>query len=185
MRWGPLIRRTCRLPRTRELAGLREAEGVHLVLRRESEAGRTRGRRRRAAVDGTAGPPAPGPVPGPGRPEEVADRAPESGPAAPGRHTVPSRPALQAPTALAAPVQVVAPAVPTASAPVASSSRAPGQLSVFGLCGEDPVELADRLEVIAAGAGEMGDAELRELARQLACGVLAGRSTARVRSGPR
>jgi enediyne polyketide synthase len=32
--------------------------------------------------------------------------------------------------------------------------------------------VADRLEVIAAGAGGLGDAELRELARQLACGVL-------------
>ncbi len=106
------------------VAGPREAEGIHLVLRREPEADRARGRRRRAAEDAA--------------PAGVAATAGAG--AAPGRLVRPP--------------------------------GGPRQLSVFGLCGEDPARVADRLEVIAAGAGGLGDAELRELARQLACGVL-------------
>ena len=183
----------------RAAAGLREAEGVHLVLRRESEAGRTRGRRRRAAVDATAAPPAPGPAPGPGRPEEVPGRAPGSGPAAPGRHTVPSRPALQAPTALAAPVQViaqaptalaapvqvVAPAVPTASAP--AGEFIPGRRdssACSGCAGRTPWGWLTGSRSSRRGPGRWATRNCASWPGSwpAAC---SGPATARVRSGPR
>jgi enediyne polyketide synthase len=160
------------------LTGPREGEGVHLVLRREPEAGRARGRRRRAAEDTApaevVGPPALSAPVGVAAPAEVVGPPALSAPvgvAAPAE--------VVGPAALSAPVGVVAPAGVTATAGAGAapgrlvkSPGGPRQLSVFGLCGEDPARVADRLEVIAAGAGGLGDAELRELARQLACGVL-------------
>ena len=47
-----------------------------------------------------------------------------------------------------------------------------GQPSVFALCGDDPGEVAVRLEVLAGGAEALSAADLRGLARRLALDVL-------------
>jgi enediyne polyketide synthase len=127
------------------LYGLREAEGVHLVLGREPEDDRGRGRRRRTA--GTAAVP----------PLEAGPTATPPVNAAP----------AGAPVAVAtagAPVAVTARAEPWGG-----SARHP---CVFALCGWDAGRVASRLEAMAEDAAALSADDLRGLARELAAGVL-------------
>ena len=135
--------------------GFREAEGVHLVLRREGEANRWPGRRRRAAEE-AASPPA-------------RDLAARPGPSGPGRHTTPARPARRH----SRPRRHSRAQAPQAPRPSKAAERPsggpvriaePAQAHVFAFCGAEPGALADRLDVIAASATVFSDAELRELA---------------------
>jgi enediyne polyketide synthase len=159
------------------LSGLQNAEGVHLLLRRERETDRGPGRRRRAARGPAAPPPAPGPMAGPGL-------------AAPGRHTGSARPAGPAVSAQAAASAQAAQAAVSAQATVSDQATVSAQTAplqgetprhtagrpaghadhadVFAFCGEDVGALAVRLDGIAASAAALSGAELRELARQLA-----------------
>jgi malonyl CoA-acyl carrier protein transacylase len=201
------------------LSGLRDAEGVHLVLRREGETDRWPGRRRRMAKERTTPEAAPGSSAGPGPP-------------APGRHTTPIRlsaptearppaagpahatqppaadkpthvmqppaadkpthvmqpPAADKPThvmqppAAGAPARAMQPPAVGKAVPWGTSEPSCGTTellisraehpNVFALCGGDLGALAGRLEVIAASASMLTDAELNELARQLALGLL-------------
>jgi enediyne polyketide synthase len=142
-----------------DLYGLRQAEGVHLVLGREAEADRGRGRRRRTTATATA-------------------TAATAGVASAGVASATAATAGTAPTIAVVPAAPAAPAVVVTSA-AAAASVAPAvqvessrQPSVFALCGRDPGMLANRLEVIAEAAPVLSAAELRELARDLAAGVL-------------
>ncbi len=184
--------------------GLRTAEGVHLVLGREAEGHRGRGRRRRAAETAApvgaaqaqpVTPGLPGPVTAPTVPVALAApvaavvRQPaDADSAAP---TVPVSPAT--PAAAAIPVAagvVMAPTVPAAAVAPVSRARAAGswdgragQLSVFVLCGADVGAVAGQLEVIAGDAAAMSAADLRGLARQLAVDALRNGDLAQQRSG--
>ena len=129
---------TADLAEMAEHSDLRDAEGIHLVLRREGEADRWAGRRRRA--EEAAGP-RPG-TPGPGQ-GGVAGQGGTQEPGAPGRHT-------------ARGVDTVV---------VRDTAE---QLRVFALRGGDPGTLAGQLDVIAASAAVLSDAGLDALARQLA-----------------
>lgn len=162
------------------------AEGVHLVLRREHEADRRAGRRRRTTA---------------GVPEAAANRvagASGSWPPAPGKHAAPGLPdtgegpprEASGRLATATPTGATPPSAatgPSAAAPTfATSSPAPAGLQlafpadvlappgVFALCGGDARALADKLDVIAASAPVLSYSELRELARQLAVGAVRG-----------
>ena len=161
------------------LPGFKDAEGVHLVLRREAESDRWAGRRRRAAEslpatldtpDGAAGPEPP----------------------ASGKHTTPVRPgqasqpsgvgAAEPAGARAEPAGATAEPASTAKAPASTAEvsgsnaeppgTAAGAPSVFAFLGEEPGALADQLEVIAASVTVLSAAKLDELARQLALGAL-------------
>jgi enediyne polyketide synthase len=88
-----------------------------------------------------------------------------SGPAAPGKHTTPARPT--------GPAQVAEPHGGDAD-----------YANVFAFCGAEPGVLADRLDVIAASAAVLSDAELHELARQLALGAVRAKGTASSRAEP-
>ena len=136
--------------------GLRGAEGIHLVLRREGETDRWARRRRRADEGAGTRPGVPG-APAPdqaGTPDQAGPQgqvgtqdqvsAPERVVA--GRHTAPRRPAE-----------------------VATAEH----LRVFPLRGGDPGALADQLDVIAASAAVLSDTGLDGLARQLAIAALA------------
>ena len=127
-------------PATADLSGLRAAEGVHLVLARETEGDRGRGRRRRAAETTTAA--------------QVV--APLAGPVASGAGGVSGAFGGSAAFGVSA-----ARAEPSRGEPG-------GQPSVFALCGTDPDEVAARLKVIAGGVAAFSPADLRGLARQLA-----------------
>ncbi len=74
--------------------------------------------------------------------------------------------APSAPPGCETPGRHMTPARPTRSA------RAGQPHSIFALCGGDPGAAAERLDDIAVSAATFSDAELRELARQLAVGVL-------------
>jgi enediyne polyketide synthase len=135
------------------LPGFKDAQGVHLVLRREAETDRWAGRRRRRAAESP-----------PATPDALDDAA-GPGLAEPGKHTRPARPvqASQVPRAGAAEPPG------TTAEPPGTAAGAPG---VFAFCGEEPAALADQLEVIAASVTVLSAAKLDELARQLALGAL-------------
>jgi enediyne polyketide synthase len=162
------------------LPGFRNAEGVHLVLRREAESDRWAGRRRRAAESPPASP----------------DGVAESEPPASGKHSTPARPvqpsqpagagaAKSAGTGTGSSAEVPGSSaeVPGSSAEVpGSSAEVPGNSAeppgsaawaprVFAFVGEEPGALADQLEVIAASVTVLSAAKLDELARQLALGA--------------
>jgi enediyne polyketide synthase len=177
------------------LYGLREAEGVHVVLGREAEGERGRGRRRRTTeLASGPGPTAAGPAAtaGPTAPESTAAGPVVTGPATAGPTTAPLGTATPGTTSLAA----AATAVPAAAAPaaaaapsasvVAGASGARGTLvgraepswgpsgrpSVFAVCGWDAGEVASMLDGIAEGAGALSVGDLPELARELTADVL-------------
>ncbi len=75
----------------------------------------------------------------------------------------------QAPAPPAGGITDPMPAPIRAARPVGESTSDP---SVFALCGGDPGELAGRLDAIAASVEGLAEAELREVARHLAFGVL-------------
>jgi enediyne polyketide synthase len=141
------------------LPGFKDAEGVHLVLRREAETDRWAGRRRRRAAES---PPAT-----PNAPDAAAGPEPPTS----GKHTTPGRP-VQAPGVPGA--RAAEPAGTTAepASTAEPSGIAAGAPSVFAFCGEEPAALADQLEVIAASVTVLSAAKLDELARQLALGAL-------------
>ena len=119
--------------------GLRDAEGVHLVLRREGEARRWAGRRRRAEdAAGTR----PGTT-GSGQ-AGSAGQAGAHEPGALARHTARRE---------------------TVTAALRDTAEHP---RVFALRGRDPGTLASQLDVIAASAAVLSDAGFAGLARQLA-----------------
>jgi enediyne polyketide synthase len=127
------------------LPGFQDAEGVHLVLRRDGETDRWPGRRRRATASTATTPDAPEAGPGPG-------------PAAPGKHTTP--------------IRTAEPRHPPEARTAEPSRSAAEQLSVFAFCGAEPGALADQLDVIAGSAAVLSRAKLDDLARQLAVGAL-------------
>jgi len=130
--------------------GLRETEGVHLVLGREAEDDRRRGRRRRPAETAPVTTPVAAPV-----------GAPVTAPALPAvRAEPPTTPLPKIPAAPAARAE-----------PQWGAAESPG---VFALCGADPGVVASTLEVIAEGAAALSPADLSGLARELALGVPRG-----------
>jgi hypothetical protein len=166
-------------------ADLGDAEGIHLVLRREGEGDRWAGRRRRAAHAGTW---------------ETADREAvvqepaAQEPAAVGRHTaargaavlgqppVPASGTREEQSRVPAPqaevpapqAEVPAPRAEEEQRPVRTSEvrEEAGQPRVFVLRGGDPGTLAGQLDVIAASAPTLSDDELEKLARRLAVTAL-------------
>jgi hypothetical protein len=166
--------------------GLGDAEGIHLVLRREGEGDRWAGRRRRAAHAGT---------------QETAAQesaAQESAPA--GRHTAarsaaalggagqPQGPSPQPPSPEVREEQPQAPASQTRTEqpPVPAPGRREdqprvrasavreeaGRPRVFVLRGGDAGTLARQLDDIAASAPALSDDELETVARRLAVSAL-------------
>jgi enediyne polyketide synthase len=130
-------------------AGLRDAEGIHLVLRREADGDRWAGRRRRAGQANVAEAAAP---------EHVAEAAaPEHGAA--GKHTM----------ARGTTTRAEAEHARDASLEVRERTGPP---RVFVLRGGNPGTLAGQLDVIAASAVMLSDDGLDGLARQLAAGAL-------------
>jgi enediyne polyketide synthase len=122
------------------------ADGVHLVLRREIDHGRGRGRRRRSALP-----------------------LPPSRPAAPGRHSASSTTndsADTAPTVLSIPAPTPPEPRHAAAVPVTTERAMPA--TIFALCGAEPAAVAATLDVIAASADKLAHADLHDLARQLA-----------------
>ena len=79
-------------------------------------------------------------------------------------------------TAPAAPPGFEAPDRHMTPARATGSARAGQPPSIFALCGGDPGAAAERLDDIAMSAAAFSDADLRELARQLAVGALGARS---------
>jgi enediyne polyketide synthase len=131
-------------------AGLGDAEGIHLVLRREGEGDRWAGRRRRAAHAGTQETAAQ---------EAVTQEAVTQEPATVGRHTT-ARSAAALGRAGQPPV------------PAAAVREEAGHPRVFVLRGGNPGTLAGQLDVIAASAPALSDDGLEELARRLAVSAL-------------
>jgi enediyne polyketide synthase len=146
--------------------GFKDAQGVHLVLRREAETDRWAGRRRRRAAESLAA------TPDALDALDALDDAAGPGLAEPGKHTAPARPvqASQVPRAAAA--------EPAGTAAAEQAGTAAGAPGVFAFCGEEPAALADQLEVIAASVTVLSAAKLDELARQLALGALRGTADA-------
>ncbi len=152
-------------------ADLGDAEGIHLVLRREGERDRWAGRRRRAAHAGA---------------RETADREAVAHeltaqePAAAGRHTaargaaVPGQPQVPASAIREEQSRVPAPQAGEEQRPVRASEvrEEAGPPRVFVLRGGDPGTLAGQLDVIAASAPALPDDELEQLARRLAVTAL-------------
>ena len=130
--------------------GLRGAEGVHLVLAREAEGDHGRGRRRRTAGPASA-------------PQAVTTPRIVATPTA-----VPA--GMPAPGVLAGPVTTGAAQAPGVAAVRVEPWRggAAGQPGVFALCGDEPGEVAARLEALAEGAARLSAGDLRRVARQLA-----------------
>jgi acyl transferase domain-containing protein len=129
-------------------ADLRDAEGTHLVLRREAEGDRWAGRRRRSAHAGT---------------QEVA--AQEHGAA--GKHTAPRGAAELGGTGQVG----AADGAERGRVAVVETWERSARPRVFVLRGGDPGTLAGQLDVIAASAAVLSDDGLEALARQLAAGV--------------
>lgn len=146
---------TDEVPALHSLTGTRELAGVHLVLRRDHGTGGRTGQRRRHAAVGVDAPSPPGTA-------EPRDAPPDSGLVEP----------LDGPAITELPDSPEAPPAPpwrVADVTWGSASHA----SVFALCGGHPGELAGRLEAIAASVEGLPQAELPEVARHLAFGVLA------------
>jgi enediyne polyketide synthase len=139
-------------------------EGVHLVLCREAEAERRRGRRRRAAETGTA---EAGTAVRP-KPERVVPVAYEVRPA--GFGTAFRAGTGNAPEGWPADAAGAGRTGPprAGAAGVAGDEESRGQACVVVLCGWDRGQLAARLEVIASWAAGMPAGDLPELAGQLA-----------------
>jgi enediyne polyketide synthase len=132
-------------------------DGIHLVLRRETDHGRGHGRRRRASA----------PLPTPR-------------PASPGRHSAPADVTVPA----SDDATVVLPAVPPAASVPAPAPSEPPQATtanaaewvserampatIFALCGAEPAAVAATLDVVAASVDELTHADVRDLARHLA-----------------
>jgi enediyne polyketide synthase len=170
------------------LSGSQDAEGMHLILRREDEAHRGAGRRRRAAETTTAQPDSPGLAAGPGQaplgkhmtPARPTARSPQGANAAGQGTTGPGQGATAAGPAQAGPGAARAgsgtaqtQAGPAQAGPGAAQTLADARdrANVFAFCGGEAGALAHRLDVIAASATELSDAEVHELARQLAIGA--------------
>ena len=138
-------------------ADLGDAEGVHLVLRREAEGDRWAGRRRRAAH---------------AAPQQAM--AQEHGAA--GRHTARRGAASLGGGAGQVPVaatgQVPVAATGRVRVPAVEARDRSGRPRVFVLRDGDAGALAGRLDVIAASAAMLVDDGLEGLARQLAADVL-------------
>ncbi|HEX6519840.1 MAG TPA: acyltransferase domain-containing protein [Streptosporangiaceae bacterium] len=158
--------------------------GVHLVLRREPDHGR-RGRRGRTETAETATPPGPA---------SRADPPTHGKHAAPGGGWLAQRPRQVGMVGATAPL--TAPVNSTAGAPeaavggrrgavageIASAPRPETQANpaprleaqanpaptVFALCGAERMAIAATLDVVAGSATELGDTDLRDLARHLA-----------------
>ena len=182
---------TDEVPALFSLTGAREVAGVHLVLRRDHGAAGRPGRRRRSTAEGADAPsprstarlhdapPVSGPVeprdaPPVSGPVEPRDAPSVGGTAEPWDGSSPSGPVepLEAPAIAAPPPSPALPPGPTrrvADVTWGSASHA----SVFALCGAHPGELAGRLDAIAASVEGLPQAELPEVARHLAFGVLA------------
>ena len=193
---------TAEVPALHSLTGAREVAGVHLVLRHDHGTGGRAGRRRRTAEGedapsppdtaeppdassslGTVEPQDATSVPGTMKPLEASSVAGAVEPqdAASGRGTVePPEASLVAGAVelLEAPANADLPRRPE------PAPEPPGRVmdvtwgsashaSVFALCGGHPGELAGRLEAIAASVEGLSEAELPEVARHLAFGVLA------------
>jgi enediyne polyketide synthase len=148
------------------LYGLRETEGVHLVLGREAEGDRGKGRRRRPAEAST----------GPERRMAGPLAAPPAAPP-PAAPLVP--PQAAAPLAAAPLVPPPATAEPGASVVRSASVVRPellrgasGRPGVFAVCGWDAGGIARRLEGMAEDAGALSAGDLPGLARKLAADVL-------------
>jgi len=141
------------------LPGFKDAQGVHLVLRREAENDRWAGRRRRAAESLPATPDTPDDAAGPEPP-------------ASGKHTTPVRPGQASHPSVAGAAQVPGSNAEVSGSNTEPSGAAAGAPRVFAFVGEEPGALADQLEVIAASATVLSAAKLDELARQLALGAL-------------
>jgi len=144
---------TAEVPAMHSLTGAREVPGIHLVLRRDHGTGGQVGPRRRAAEGADA--------PSPPSALEPGDALSPSGPVDPLVAPAIAEP-LHSPEPLPLPRRV-------ADVTWGSASHA----SVFAFCGEQPGELAGRLEAIAASVDGLREAELPEVARHLAFGVLA------------
>jgi len=193
---------TDEVPALHSLTGAREVAGVHLVLRRDHGAGGRAGRRRRHTEEGADAPSPPGPVeprdaPSVSGPVEPRDAPSVSGPVEPRDAPSVSGPVepRDAPSVSgtadprdarsdSGPVEPLgAPAIaelPHSPEPPPSPRRvadvtwgSASHASVFALCGGHPDELAGRLEAIAASVEGLPQAELPEVARHLAFGVLA------------
>ena len=145
---------TDEVPALHSLTGARELAGVHLVLRREYGTGGRAGRRRRLSEEGADAPSPPGTA-------EPLDARSDSGPVE----------TLEAPAIAEVPHSPEPPLAPRRVADVTWGSAS--HASVFALCGGHPGELAGRLEAIAASVEGLPQAELPEVARHLAFGVLA------------
>ena len=177
------------------LTGSQEVAGVHLVLRRDSGNGGRAGRRRRPAdAEESAAPPGieespQAPVPPPAGSVRLPPGPPSAGSAELPPPVAPSAgsPALPPPAApSAASAEVLPPVASSAGSVALPDGLVPARLraaeqawgcgpdsSVFALCGGDAGELAGRLDAIAASVEGLSGAELREVARHLAFGVLA------------
>jgi enediyne polyketide synthase len=149
-------------------AGLGDAEGIHLVLRREGEGDRWAGRRRRAAHTGA---------------QETAQETVTQEPAAVGRHTTARGAAALGragqPPVPAAEMREERPRVPAAEVREEQPRVRPAEVReeaghprVFVLRGGDPGTLAGQLDVIAASAPTLSDDGLENLARRLAVNAL-------------
>jgi enediyne polyketide synthase len=170
---------TDEVPALHSLTGAREIAGVHLVLRCDHGTGGRAGRRRRHAADGAD-------APSPGGPAEPRNAPSDRGPAEPRNAPSDRGPAepRNVPSDRGAVEPLVAPAIaepPRSPGPLPGPGRrvtdvtwgSASHASVFALCGGDPGELAGRLEAIAASVEGLPQAELPEVARHLAFGVLA------------
>lgn len=128
---------------------------VHLVLRREPDRATPRGRRHRAA-EPTAAPSAPD-----------LPTATTSSPL-PRVPTQAGTPALSQRRAQDTTVVTTLGLAPARGAGTARGRERGGAAAVFALCGAEPSAVAATLEVIAGSAGDLADAEVRDLAGHLA-----------------
>ncbi len=171
----------------RGLTGSREVAGVHLVLRFDPANGGRAGRRRRATRGDEAAstPPRRTTEDGEAASTPARDAAGgREGALPPPRSAVPGEGAASRPAERAVPGEAAASLaaerayLPHGSVPVPLRAVGPVRGSapdpiVFALYGADPGELAGRLDAIAASVEGLPEAELREVARHLAWGVLA------------
>ena len=155
------------------LYGLREAEGVHLVLGREAEGEQGRGRRRRTTeLASGPGPTAAGPAATAGPTAAPPATAPPA--TAPAAATAPSIPVVSGAPVVSR-VSVVSGACGARGALVVRAESAwepSGRPSVFAVCGWDAGEVASRLDGIAEDARMLSAGDLPELARELTADVL-------------
>ncbi len=180
---------TAEVPAMHSLTGARDVPGIHLVLRRDHGTGGQVGPRRRTA-EGADAPSPPSATETRDAPSPPGIAVPQDARSVPGTvepQGAPTPPGTAEPRGALTPSGPVDPLVaPAIAEPLHSPELPPvprrvadvtwgsaSHASVFAFCGEHPGELAGRLEAIAASVDGLREAELPEVARHLAFGVLA------------